>query len=80
MLLEHYITAFSLLEITNQCIYRYINYIMSIGCYMFRPPIVVIFKEMFFERCTEQFVNPVVRVNKLLLANPSNTTDVTVNE
>ena len=43
---------------------------------MFRPIVVAIFKEVSFERCIEQFLNLVVRVNKLLLTNPSNITDL----
>jgi len=38
---------------TNKCIYRYSVYciINSVACYMFRPHIVAIFREMFFEEC-----------------------------
>jgi hypothetical protein len=36
---------------TNKCIYRYVNllYYKSVASYMFRPPIVDSFREMFFE-------------------------------
>jgi hypothetical protein len=40
---------------------------------MFRPTIVAIFRKVFSEGHITHFVNPVVRVNKLLLGNLSNT-------
>ena len=38
-------------NVTNQCIYRYVNlfyYKQRIACYVFRPPIMLIFRDVFF--------------------------------
>jgi len=46
-------------NMTSRWIYRYVNYciINSVACYMFRPSIVAIFREVFFERYITYNVN-----------------------
>jgi len=41
-------------------------YLKSVACYMFRPPIVAIFRELFLEGCVVQNVKTVYK-NKILI-------------
>jgi hypothetical protein len=49
-----------IINMTNNCIYRYVHLFIinsnSIAFYMFRAPIVTVFREVFFEGCVTENV------------------------